>query len=362
MRKLLLTLVLCLHVLPLRAAGALPDEAEYGRMVQQVLDDYLRPGLADFEARSQALQQAVTGLCEAPSETKLEAARTAFAAAALAWAEVEYVDLHPWLEENRGARIYFFPDRRGVTARHLRRALKAADPALLQPQTIAQSSVALQGLPALEYLLYGKGFEVMAQPGVGDYRCRLAVAVAENLAGLAADIRVAWAPGSAYSDLLSDPQPHSDLVRSHQEAATLLLGRIATGLEGVRDRKVSPPLGASLKQAHPLRAAYDLSGLTNPALAANLEGLQALMVAGEVAAHLQDSDPATAQALVPAFAAVQARVAALPLPLGEAAADPVERVEVLDLKEALLALHRLAGEQALADLGLTVFFSADDGD
>ncbi|WP_280632249.1 imelysin family protein, partial [Bordetella pertussis] len=48
------------------------------------------------------------------------------------------------------------PDTRNVMARQVQAALAAADPALLAPGALAGRSVALQGLPALEFVLYGE--------------------------------------------------------------------------------------------------------------------------------------------------------------------------------------------------------------
>ncbi len=362
MRKILILLFAFGLLLAGRPGLAQPGEEDYAQMVEAALEGYLRPALDAFEERARGLQEAATLLCAEPSEDHLEAAREAFGKAALAYAAVEYIDLNPWLEENRGARIYFFPDRRGVTGRHLRRALADKDPALLEGDAILQYSVALQGLPALEYLLYAKGYRDLAQTGVGQYRCRLTVAVADNLLRLAGDLRAAWAHGSAYDKEIGEPQPSNELVRSHKEAATLLLGRLATGLEAMIQRKVSAPLGASLEEARPLRAAYSESGLSNAALIANLEGLQALQEAAAIPAQLETLAPETAAALGPAFEKASADIAALPLPIGEAGADPATRAEVEALQADLLALHRLAGQEALAGLGLKVFFSADDGD
>ncbi len=340
-------------------AGAELDEDDYRQMVAETLEGYLRPALRHFVVEAEAVQGAVAGLCAEPSSASVQIARIAFAEAATAWAAVEYIDLDPWLEDNRGTRIYFFPDRRGVTGRHLRAALQKADPVLLTEEAIAQSSVALQGLPALEYLLFGKGSDVLTTSEASGYRCAMAEAVAGNLVRLAANLGAAWAPGAGFPSALADPRPDNAFVRTHKEAATLLLGRLTAGMEAMNQRKVSAPLGRDFETARPLRAAYALSGLTNPALAANIKGFRSLY---EAAGLEQRLDPGRVATLEQAYARVFAALNALQTPLGAAAADPAGRADVIALQAELRDLHRLAALAPLSALGLKVFFSADDGD
>lgn len=352
-------LLLAVLLLPMVPAGAQLEEEDYRQKVDAALEGYLRPAISHFEETTEVAQAAVTRLCAEPSAAALQTARAAFGEAALAWAAIEYIDLDPWQEENRGTSIYFFPDRRGVTGRHLRAALQKADPALLQPETIAVYSVALQGLPALEYLLYGKGFDALIEGDGADYRCALTQAVAGNLLRLAGALQAAWAPSAPFPQALANPEPDNVFVRSHKEAATLLLGRVSTGLEAMIQRKVSAPLGADLETARPLRAAYALSGMTNEALAANLLGFRALQTAASMTEAMSLAEVA---ALEQAYTKALLAIVALPEPLGQAAADPFLRSRVQALQADLQVLHRLAGLEVLAALGLKVFFSADDGD
>ncbi len=350
---LLTAVLLCLSP----PASAEPGEADYSSLVDAVLEDYLQPAVGRFQTSIAETQSSMARLCAEPSEQSLAEARARFASAALAWSEIEYIDLDPWLQENRGQSIFFFPDRRGVTGRHLRAALQKSDSAQLD--IIGQSSVALQGLPAMEYLLFGPGHESLIIRDGDGYRCELAEAVAGNLERLAGNLAMAWSADAPFVQALSAPASDNSLVRSHKEAATLLLGRVATGLEAMAQRKLSAPLGQSLEKARPLRAAYHLSGLTNKSLVANLKGLQRLQQASGMSAFLA---PETAAALDPAYAGLLAELAALSMPLGEACADPEQRATVIAIERSLQDLHRLAGQEAMAELGLKVFFSADDGD
>ena len=55
--------------------------------------------------------------------------------------------------QNRGFRIQFWPDFRNKTGKQLSRVLAAKDRAALDEETFSRTSIAVQGLPALERLL-----------------------------------------------------------------------------------------------------------------------------------------------------------------------------------------------------------------
>ena len=67
--------------------------------------------------------------------------------------------------------------------------LKNRDASVTEPDPLAEKSVALQGLPALEYLLYGDGADALAQSGeAGAFRCSFAASIATNVDRIARDV------------------------------------------------------------------------------------------------------------------------------------------------------------------------------
>jgi predicted lipoprotein len=97
--------------------------------------------------------------------------KDAFAAAVVAWSNVEILRFGPITENRRFERLFHWPDPKGLGQRQIEAALKSRDEAVTQPDELAGKSVALQGLPALEYLLYGNGAEILAgAPAVDDSR------------------------------------------------------------------------------------------------------------------------------------------------------------------------------------------------
>ena len=89
--------------------------------------------------------------------------------------------------------IQLFPYGRDAITRQVNQAVAAMDPALVAAGGLVGKSVALTGFPALERLLYdADGLPVTTRTPETAYACALAVAVARNLAGIAASILAEW--------------------------------------------------------------------------------------------------------------------------------------------------------------------------
>src|SRR5690606_30899840 len=142
------------------------------------------------------------------------------------------------------------------------------------PGALGQKSVAVQGLPALEFVLHGGGNEELTT-GADSYRCHYGVAVAANLAGIADEIVRAWSGGS-FHDAFTAPSPERDLYRSDTEVAGEVVKAIATTLQFTRNAELAPALGATADEARGKRAPLWRSNLTFTFVGARIEGLLGL--------------------------------------------------------------------------------------
>ena len=79
--------------------------------------------------------------------------------------------------------------------RQVQAAIAAQDPELIKPGAMAGRSVALQGLPALEYVLYGEPALLKRADGADfAYACGYARAVSANVSGISRGWRRPGAP------------------------------------------------------------------------------------------------------------------------------------------------------------------------
>ena len=93
------------------------------------------------------------------------------------------ISLGPIALSFRGERIAHWPEHRNVVAKSLRKRLAEKEIAALEPQRFAKSSVAIQGLPALERLLFHEKSldRYAAKDETARFRCQLTLAIAINL-------------------------------------------------------------------------------------------------------------------------------------------------------------------------------------
>ena len=195
-------------LLPVLLAGALPASAamKASDVIQRAIDGFVRPAYASLHDQAGSLTKAMHALCQVPSKKDLDAARAEFSATVAAWSVAEIIRFGPIAENNRLERMLFWPDRKSIGLKQVQAALSDKDPTAADPAQLATKSVAMQGLGALEFVLYGDGAEALA--GKDDpYRCAYGAAVADNIETIAADVSDAWNKPDGFAALWARPGP-----------------------------------------------------------------------------------------------------------------------------------------------------------
>ncbi|MCW5696687.1 MAG: hypothetical protein KIS96_08115 [Bauldia sp.] len=343
--------------LALPSAGA-QDAAALQAFVDRAAADYLGPAFAAFADGADTLLSAATALCAAPGEPQLAAAREALLPAALAFARVMPLQIAPFVEDHRRERVLYWPDPRGVALRQVQELLAVEDETATDLARLRDKSVAVQGLAAIEFLLFGTGSEGLVTGD--DYRCRFAATAAASMAAIAANLAAMVAPEGPFTRSLRESGPDNVLYRSEAEAVSDLVLSAATAVESAH-RGLATVLGATQAEAMPRTAPLWRSGLGITFIAALATGV----ADGLLASGLREAVPAHAD-LVDEIEAALARLRrALPPPgtaVADAVVDPVLRDALLAALAILDELKVLLGEALPAALGVNLGFNALDGD
>jgi hypothetical protein len=130
----------------------------------QTADRLIIPAYRQLETASVLLRDRTESFCKAPDETALEGLKSAFGRTMEAWQSVQHIRFGPVEYLMRGPRFQLWPDKRGSVSKHLSRLLASADRSALEPERFAQGSVAVQGLGALEVLLFDSDVEAVPNP------------------------------------------------------------------------------------------------------------------------------------------------------------------------------------------------------
>jgi predicted lipoprotein len=349
--------------LPLFLAAVLPASAavKASDVIGRAIDGFVRPAYVSLDEHAAGLTKAMHQLCETPSEKNLEAARSAFSGTVEAWSVAEIIAFGPIKENNRLERMLYWPDRKSIGLRQVQSTLAAKDSSATDPALLAQKSVAMQGLGALEYVLYGDGAETLARKD-DPYRCAYGAAVAGNIETISGEVRDAWNKPDGFASLWANPGSKNPLYRDGNEAVTELVGVFINELEMIRDVRLKGFLGAKPDADKPKQAIYWRSQNTTASLAGNLSGIDQLFQAS----RLGDALPADARWMAESIhiqltngVATAKSVAG---PIDKALADPALRDKLEHFALISSSLSTLIGTRMTAEFGLTAGFSSLDGD
>ncbi|PJI44700.1 MAG: hypothetical protein CTR54_01595 [Rhizobium sp.] len=330
-------------------------------VMEKAVDGFIRPGYHRFRDASAALETDLRALCAAPSGDALDVARGAFDDTVAAWSTIEIVRVGPVIEANRFERILFYPDRKSTGLKQVQAILAKPDESATSVETLKDKSVAMQGLGALEFVLFGTGSDGLVEEKEG-FRCRYGAAIAGNLVRLGGELADAWDKPDGIQAAWKHPGPDNPEFRDGREAITALLGILVHGAEAIRDQRIETFYKGEENNTFPKQAIYWRSGNTFTAIHGNIEGLRSLMKESGMVDLLND-DSRSIVSSIDFVAKSLVRVADDINPDVEAAvSDPAERAKLdfllLNSKDLILRLNNDYG----GAIGLAAGFSFSDGD
>lgn len=341
-------------------AAAGPD---FAGTIDTALRTYVLPAHDRFAEAAVAFAAAMDTFCTAPDPAGRDAARAAFAGLVIGFSGVEMFRFGPAREGNRFERVFYWPDRKGRGLKQVRRIIDTEDPTAVTVDRLRQKSVAVQGLPALDYLLFGGGHEALLRPG--SFRCRYALAAAGAVRTTAGEIAAGWDGDGGFASVMRSAGPDNPLYRDDAEAVQDLIKAAQEQVQIVRDLKLARVIGDAPEAARPKRAPFWRSNLTLASVGANIEAVMGLMADGGFADLLAEEHAYLAATLT--FELTQAHRA-----IGDAAAADRPLVDVKADGEAhgrlayalipLGAASDILSQRYPAALGLTLGFNSLDGD
>jgi hypothetical protein len=200
------------------------------------------------------LQAAAAAFCASPDAPGLEATRGAWRRAMESWVTASTIELGPIGDDNRDLRVAFWPDANSNVERAVAQQLLRDDE--LTAATLAQQSVARQGLPAFERLLFEPDTDVLAAFTTGDRAARrrtYAQAIAGNLVAIARAVEDGWTAENGYAHQLAFAGRSSDVFATREAAIDDVVNGLVTALSITRDGRIADPLGGGPRRRRDLR-------------------------------------------------------------------------------------------------------------
>ncbi|SHF12405.1 hypothetical protein SAMN02745157_1699 [Kaistia soli DSM 19436] len=326
-------------------------------VTKRAVEGYILPAYQDLAAATSKLVTAVNAVAPTAPGAPDEATRAAFAAVVAAFAKVDFLRFGPMAEEGRLEKFSYYPDRHGTGARQLRRMLATPDPAQLAPGAVAKLSAAVQGLPALESLIFAADSDSETRA----YRWSLAAAIAGNLDTIAHNTLDGWTKTGGWQALMEQPGGSNIVYRDSEEPVIEILKAITTGLLQIRDQRMLPALGENFAAAKPNRAAFVASGNALAYLAASGAAIEDIARTSDLFSLTPTEAPKLGAESSAGFAAYRAGLAASAT-WQQAFADAANYKHLRDAFDALKTLEDLYSFRFPSEAGISPGFNALDGD
>ncbi|KPL55104.1 hypothetical protein ABB55_25125 [Prosthecomicrobium hirschii] len=326
---------------------------DFDAIFASVVEKFAKPRTTAFAEAADTEAKVWTAFCaSARKPSEIEGLKAAFARTADAWVAIEVLRSGPAAQANRYERLVHWPERRNAIGRGLAQLYAGTNPADLEPAAFAKTSVAVQGLNAMERVLFEPdATKALAAPGpAGQRRCAVGSAIATAIAATAGELRDGWG---------RDPKAiaaETGASEPGREATTRILTDLLTEYRAIIEVKIDQPAGKSLEQAKPATAEMARSQRSTRTIVLALDALDALT------RLLIDPDWAEADSVLATVASARSIAATEPGEIGPLAADPKTRSRVVLLRSAVDSAYETAVEAVPAALGLTVGFTSLDGD
>ncbi|MEM6497270.1 MAG: imelysin family protein [Pseudomonadota bacterium] len=349
-------------------ASAAPADFKHRQLADIALQKFILPGYEHLDHRLKALRFSVDALCKAPTSKQLQLSRKAYRESISAWGKIEFIRFGPVTRENRYERIFYWPDRKGRGRRQVLRLLSAQDDGALKPGNLAKKSVAVQGLTALELVLFGKASGELAQGNPNSFACRYGVAIIDNLQDINLALLTELQPNGDFEKTWRSPGPQNPVYLEPSEISLELVKALDHGLENLRDRRIAPVLGFGKNRRRKSRPVLWRSKTSMILIHANIQGLYRLLFSGGLADAYIASRPYNGERAEDLMDSIRSEFE-LTLGMSGKLADETDPFAGKDILSRLVPIgfplrniRHNAVTEIKAAAGLAIGFNASDGD
>ncbi|HWK34255.1 MAG TPA: imelysin family protein [Hyphomicrobium sp.] len=359
----LTTLVLGLLLLPAIPAGAATTAAapSFTALNKRVIDKYVLPRFTRLAEASGGLTRELVRTCDGDAGA-LAASRKKFAAAALAWAEVEFLRFGPMAEIGRAERLYFWPDPRGVTQRQVNGVVAKQDQSALDPSALVGKSAAVQGLGALELMLYDDARPITGDDEAARYRCRFALSAARSMQAQADAVVAEWQGDRGWRRRLLEPGVAGSPYKSSEEPAADFARALLTGLQMIQDRQVAPMIAATSSSDRAPRLPFSRAQLSARYIAASVQSAKALYEAMDLGRGVPKDKRWMPRWITAAFSRLANDAPAAVEDIGREKPAEDRARQLRMVRFHVENIRKLVGRELAPLAGLTIGFNELDGD
>lgn len=339
------------------------SEDAYAKVNRALTDGIALPGYRGLAHATARFHQVTSHYCRGDTKTGLGRVRQAYQDTMDDWMRVQAIGFGPVELFMRNFRLYFWPAPGRRVGKSVDEWLAGTDP--LSVDRLRKSSVAVQGLPAAEWVLFHGGSNAPARKGRG---CALLLAIAQNVKDISADILAEWSGGKTdFRARLLAPGPANPHFATSKEVSLAYFKSLYQGLDLIVAAKLGPLVTANVGKSKKAAPESALSGRSLRNIVLNLQTARALYLGRRddgftVIVQAQNTDRKLDPLMRRAFKLTLETAMSIKPPLARALADPTEKKKLEKLLLQTRALKRIVATRLAKALGLAVGFNALDGD
>ncbi|GJL81279.1 MAG: hypothetical protein DHS20C01_09130 [marine bacterium B5-7] len=361
-RQLFVTILCCLSP---GVGAAQPDSGKYQAINITFVDQFAVPAYEAFDDAATHLARSAEAFCENMNDNTREGLVDSYYEAMDAWQWVQMISIGPISFELRRFRIQLWPDRRGNVSRHLDLLLSEKNTGALSGAEFQTGSVAVQGLSALEILIFDESgglattTPVATENDDSGFRCQVINAIAQNVASIAKAVRTEWTESDdAFRGYIETASLGNAFFDSADGLSARILHDLRVQLQTIVEYKIERPLSDTAESTRLRRAESWRSQRTIHNIRINLKAIHS--------AYDVSFRPFLSEELALRVDEKFNQADELLAPIGEfstaALIDPVERERINAVIEVVDELVQLFIQQIPAALDLNPGLTSLDGD
>ncbi len=324
--------------------------------LQRMADDAIEPAYRVWQTQTRQTAESVRDVCarDAFDKSALKDLQAGWRKESMAWSYLQ--SMQPGPVTPVSVRVSYWPDKKDLVGHQVESWLKQPTPSVAE---LADQSVTLQGLSALEFLLFDQRFR-WGDAGERARLCPHVQVIAERQQQLADETLQAWQQEQGAG--MRAALPNQRYANENEALAELLKANVS-GLE-VAHKKLVSALGEKYPQ--PYLAEYWRSGASLTSARAVIEGSQTLWQTGFVDL-VKKQDAALADDISALYSQVLSNGlldadAVTPPLLSELLKSQEGRQSIAVLANAMKDLHMAFARDVSKVLQLPLGINAHDGD
>jgi predicted lipoprotein len=340
-----------------------PQVTPEEKALSDISHQLILPWHQEFVASTTELAQSLERFCQNPGNPgELEASRSSWRAAMLSWQTLRPINFGPVQENNQAWRIQFWPDTHNRVGQKVEALLAQETP--ITADSLASANVLVQGLSALEYLLFDpdKTDPATLQP---PRVCEYLRAAGANTQSVAAGLADGWAMGQGnFVGTFLSAGPGNQAFPTQKDAVAALVSGVVSSLEVIKNRKLGDAFGGrpGSGRINPYHLELWRSRLSLEAMQRELDANRQLYQTGLRPLLLAGGHKTLAQQLDDTFSRAGKTLASLPHPLETQIQEPSALPQFQAAFDQLGQLLALLKRDLPAAMGLQLGFNANDGD